>query len=134
MISERYLLMNTLRADFSAGVLPALRKLQCIPILISSRLSVRNSRISALLSDATADMLLYPSLEACLCRLRKDLTTVSSILNRPPEQTQDVDFSAPFTILRTTGHFCGPNHIIFNPQYKTSARLPADRTGKLLWL
>ena len=84
--SVLHLLMATLRADSSAGVLPALRKLQCILRLISSQLSVSDSRISSLLSDTAADMLLYPSLDECLCRLRTDLLTVSSILNHPPEQ------------------------------------------------
>ncbi len=81
-----HLLMNTLRADSSAGVLPTLRKLQCIANLISSQLSVRDSRISSLLSDTAADMLLCSSLEACLYRLHTDLMTVLSILNRPAER------------------------------------------------
>ena len=84
--SVLHLLMNSLRAESVAGVLPALRKLQRIPRLISAQLSVRDPRISSLLSDTATDMLLCPSLEACLHRLRTDLITVSSILNHPSEQ------------------------------------------------
>ncbi len=80
------LLKNTLRADASAGVLSALRELQRITGAISTQLSVRDARIRSLLSDTMADLLLYPSLEACLGRLRTDLTTVFILLNRPPEQ------------------------------------------------
>ena len=81
-----HLLKNALRAEADAGVFPALRKLQHVTGLVSSQLSVRDPRISSLLWDTAADMLLYPTLEACLDRLRADLMTVSSILNRPPEQ------------------------------------------------
>ena len=79
-------LRNILRAEADAGIFPALRRLQRIPKLIASQLSVRDSRIGSLLWDTASDMLLYPTLEACVSRLRADLITVSSILTRPPEQ------------------------------------------------
>ena len=96
-------LMHALRADSSAGVLPALRKLQRILMLLSSQLSVRNSGIAPLLSDTAADILLSPSLEACLCRMRAGLMAVSSILTPPPER--DV---VQLLMERLSGHYMEP--------------------------
>ena len=79
-------LVSSLRDEAPAGVLPALHKLQRVLTFLSAQLSVRDSRISPLLSDTAEDLLLCPTLEACMDRVHTGLSTVSSMLSRPPGQ------------------------------------------------